>query len=142
MVNWQTNDYYINLKDYEKETDLSVADQNRINNPYGNHAFGGLLVSQLLPQLLMGGAQKLGAKLEGSGNTGSETNIVDQKAPLIKLEEIKNKYQKSSDSNAITTYISELTTLKEKYPDNKKIIDALEQAKKTQQNGGRRTSQI
>ena len=141
-VNWQNNEYYRDLKAYEKETGFSVADQNRIANPYGSHSFGGLLISQVLPQLLMGGAEKLGTKLGGSSNTGSATDIkssTDEKAKLNKILRGFDKAINKGDTVNIEKYYKDLQDLSTKNPGNTNYTKALELAKKKKENKDTKT---
>ena len=142
-VNWQSNDYYRALKDYEKDSGLSVADQNRINNPYGNHSFGGLLISQILPQLIVGGAEKIGIGLSGSGDTGSETNVEESTNSAKGINYIKSKLDKAIESKNqtdIDKYLKEFERMANENP--KRYKSAYEAAKAKVNNGGQRTSQI
>ena len=141
-VNWQNNEYYRTLIKEERNTGFSVADRNRIANPYGNHSFGGLLISQLLPQLLMGGAEKLGAKLEGSSDTGSATDIKQKTQEDSNLGFILSQFNKAieeKDPQKIDSYLKELETLKNKYPNVSKYQDAYANALAKKQNNGIKT---
>ena len=95
MVSWQNTDFYRGLKQQERETGWTVADHNRVNNPYGSHSFGGLLLSQMLPQLLMGG-MAIGlnyAETGGGGGSSKTTNPEDTVESLSEsIEELKSKH--------------------------------------------------
>lgn len=140
-VNWQNNDYYRSLKNYESETGLSVADQNRIANPYGNHSFGGLLISQVLPQLLMGGAEKLGAKLEASSDTGSAINVEASTEEKVNLNKILRNFDKAirrGKTEDIETHYNALKKLSTDNPNNTEYKRILEQATQKKENSGKR----
>ena len=134
-VNWQNNSYYQALKDYEKETGTTLAERNAMANPYGSHSFGGVLLSQLLPQLLVGGAEKIaGGGLKGSGDTGSKTDIASETMQNAELGRLTSRYDGKLDASNIDKYIKELDSFKTLYPKNKRIDAAIAEAKKMKQN--------
>lgn len=134
-VNWQNNDYYLALKDYEKESGTTLAERNAMANPYGSHTFGGLLVS-LLPQLLVGGAEKIaGGGLKGSEDTGSKTDIASETMQNAELGRLTSRYDGKLNSSNIDEYIKELESFKTLYPKNKRIDAAIAEAKKKKENG-------
>ena len=133
-VNWQNNDYYRALKDYEKESGTTLAERNAAANPYGSHSFGGLIISQLLPQLIMGGAEKLaGIGLHGSGDTGSATDTKGQTNLYSKLGTALRNFDNaiaSKNTSDIDKYLGQLKQLSEDNPDSRLISKAYENAKK------------
>ena len=140
-VNWQNNEYYRTLINEERNTGFSVADRNRIANPYGNHSFGGLLISQVLPQLLMGGAEKLGAKLEGSSDTGSATNVKASTEEKININKILRKFDravKKGDKKEIETHYNTIKKLSTDNSENTQYKRILEHATLKKENSGKR----
>ncbi len=138
-VNWQNNGVYQGLKDYERETGTTLAERNAAANPYGSHSFGGLLISQVLPQLLIGGAEKLagGTGLNGSGNTGSITDIDGQTNLASSVGSILRKFDEAIASNNtadVDKYLGELKNIKDKNPKNTRIVSVYENALKKKNN--------
>lgn len=114
MVNWQTNDYYINLKDYEKETGLSIADQNRINNPFGNHSAIGLAGVSLFTGLVQLGAEKLGNGLNGTTPEDNGFDTGQRTSAIKEFGSVKIKYDKAikaGNQAEIKKYAKELVEL-------------------------------
>lgn len=137
-VNWQNNDVYQGLKDYEKQCGLSLAERNAIANPYGSHTFGGLLISQVLPQLLIGGAEKLGnSGLCGSGDTGSETDVEGEKNTLSGIGKTLRQFDtalaagKSEDADK---HLGELKKIADDNPDNRRAQQVYEKALEKKKN--------
>ena len=97
-VNWQKNDYYQGLKDYEKECGLSLAERNAIQNPYGNHSFGGLLISQLLPQLIVGGTEKLAGGLNGTMPEDEGIDVKLSSSSIRDFTQAKKMYDEAKRS--------------------------------------------
>lgn len=140
-VNWQNNNLYQSLKDYERESGTTLAERNAMANPYGSHSFGGLLISQLLPTLIMGGAQTIAGTtgLNGSGDTGSETDTNAQTSLYSSLGATLNKFDKAianHNSADIDKYLKELKGLKDDNPSNRQIARAYDNAVKKKNNAG------
>ena len=118
-VNWQKNDYYSALKDQERITGLSVADRNRINNPFGSHTFLGVLGTQLLPQIFNFSEQALGTGLNGSSQTGSATNVPSSDSDLKNFEAWLKKYNEAKANgdkdNKLKQYAQELDRIRKEH---------------------------
>ncbi len=119
-VHWQNNRLYQGYMDL-KNSGPSVAEQNAAANPYGSHSFGGLLISQLIPQLLIGGGELLADKsdgLNGSQDTGSETDVGGSTNVIHSFNEAKRKYDSAvakNDNEGILKYAQELQKIGEEH---------------------------
>ena len=137
-VNWQNNNIYQGLKDYEKECGLSLAERNAIQNPYGSHSFGGLLISQLLPQLIMGGAEIIaGSGLNGSGDTGSETNVEGEIDTFSNIGQTLRKFDTAladGKDEDVDKYLSELKKIADDNPNKRHAEEAYEKALEKKKN--------
>lgn len=96
-VNWQRGELYTALKNQER-TGLSLSEQNALANPYGNQSFGGLLLSQCLPQLLSGGMEFLAGKVGGGGSSKKvaekvEEETVDPESLKKDIQTVLDKYK-------------------------------------------------
>lgn len=133
-VNWQNNDYYQGLKDYEKKTGFTLAEQNAINNPYGSHSFGGLLISKLLPQLIFGVGEKLGGGLNGTMPEDEGIDVQQSSSAIKEFTKVKKNYDRASGEDKIK-YAKELQKLGEANPDNPTISKIYNTTFKNELNG-------
>ena len=110
-VNWQKSDYYKSLKDYEKQTGRSLAERNYLQNPNGNHSTWGVLGVSLFTGLFNMGLDHATEKINGSHDTGSETDVGGSTNVLHLFNEAKRKYDSAvakKDNEAILKYAQEL----------------------------------
>ena len=110
-VNWQNSDHYKSLKDYEKETGLSLAERNAQMNPNGNHSALGIFGVSLFTGLFNMGLDYATEKINGSQDTGSETDVGGSTNVLHSFNEAKRKYDSAvakNDSEGILKYAQEL----------------------------------
>ena len=90
MVNWQKTDYYRDMKAWKRETGLSVADVNRMNNPNGSHSVGGM-IAMGLPSIFMTVMSKVA---DGSFGGGGGSSAVESDAnAAANAEQIKADIQ-------------------------------------------------
>lgn len=119
-VNWQNTDFYRELKDYERSTGNSVADDNKSNGISCDNPWG-VWLSNIVPQLIANGINYCANNDSKSTNTGSTTNVKKETNLNKRLGEI------ISDNNPdnYDDYIKELQNLQTEYPNNKKIPEII-----------------
>ena len=128
-VNWQQNDTYQYLKDLKKTTGLSYAEHNALNNPYGNHSFGGLLISQLLPQLVSGGAQLLSNHIHGSEPDSEDYDVGGRTSILKDYNKALRGYNSATTDEDKKKFAKQLQQLAKDNPDNRTIANGYNRIK-------------
>lgn len=126
MVNWQKTDYYRDMKAWERETGLSVADVNRMNNPNGNHSIGGM-IAMAAPSIFMTVLSKVAnGSLGGASASNSTVSAADTKDPEQIKTEINNILAKYKEQGI--TSIDDLEAfLQTRFDETDKNIQILEQ---------------
>ena len=117
-VNWQKSDYYKSLKDYEKQTGLSLAERNYLQNPNGNHSTWGVLGVSLFTGLFNMGLDYATEKINGSQDTGSKTDVGGSTNVIHSFNEAKRKYDSAvakDDNEGILKYAQELQKIGEEH---------------------------
>jgi len=119
MVNWQKTEYYKDMKRWERETGLTVADVNRMNNPTGVHSTGGIL-AMAAPSIFMTVACKIS---DGSFGGGGGSSAVESDAnAAANAEQIradidsilaKYKEQGVTDISDLEAYLQSLCDIKD-----------------------------
>ena len=106
MVNWQKTDYHRCLEARERETGLTVADVNRMNNPNGVHSTAGYVamgLSQGSPSIFMTVVSKVtGGSFGGGSSSAVESDaITAANAEQIKadIQAIYDKYKEQGVTN-------------------------------------------
>ena len=134
MVSWQNNSFYRELKVQERETGLSLADRNRLQNPYGTHSTGGMITGALLSLLLSGnGANILTSCAEyfssDKNDKPEDVKSVEEKTSKLsefnKARENFEKAKKDGNTKNMYKYLAEMVLLGKEDPNNKTIQSAL-----------------
>lgn len=119
MVNWQNTDYYRNMKAWERETGLTIADVNRMNNPNGSHSVGGM-IAMALPSIFMTVMTKVA---DGSFGGGGDSSAVESDANAAAnaeqiradIQAIYDKYRDQGVTNIsdLEAYLQSLCDIKD-----------------------------
>lgn len=134
MVHWQKTDYYKEMKTWQRESGLSIADTNRLKNPNGVHSTGGM-IAMAIPSIFMTVACKIA---DGSFGGGGSSSAVESDAnAAANAEQIKADiqaiYDKYKDQGV--TNISDLEAyLQSKCDEADTNIKTLEKNIKTNNN--------
>lgn len=134
-VHWQDNSYYRALKDYEKETGMSLADRNALANPNGSHSTWGVLGVSLFTGVTNFAINKLGSGL-GGNDTGSKTDVKSYKDIMGEWGSIKYKYDnalKSGNQEDVGKYYKELKSFYDNNNENCPTLKGLFATVETQQ---------
>ena len=122
------------VRDWERPNGLTIAERNAQINPQGCHTFGGLLIGQILPGLLVGGAEKLAGGLNGSGDTGSETNVEEGIKNNRNLSYIQKSFSAALNEGKYTEAERYLKELKSMSESDSKYTKYYNEAKKSYDN--------
>ena len=122
------------VRDWERQSGLTTAERNRQLNPNGCHTFGGLLIGQILPQLLIGGAEKFGGALNGSGDTGSETDVEAEISENRNLAHVQKNFSSAMKSKNYADAEKYLKELKSMADSDSKYTKYYNEAKKSYDN--------
>lgn len=131
-VHWQDNSYYAALKDYEKDTGMSLAQRNALENPSGNQSTWGVLGVSLFSGVTNFALNKLGSGL-GGNDTGSETDVNSTKNLMSSLGQTLRNFDLAlakNNTNDVDKYLKELKTLAEDNPNDRQVQKAYENALK------------
>ena len=118
MVNWQKTDYYRDMKAWERETGLTVADVNRMNNPNGSHTVGGV-IAMALPSIFMTVASKVAdGSFGGGGSSAVESDAnaaTNAKQIRADIDSILAKYEKQDVTGIsdLEAYLQSLCDIKD-----------------------------
>lgn len=123
-VHWQNSSYYKSLKDYEKESGMTLAERNALANPNGNHSTWGVLGTSLFLGLTNFGVNNLVSSVSGSQDTGSETDVPQSTSAIKAFGQAVKNYNaavKNGNEEDIKKYAKEVVEIGDANPDNPTI---------------------
>lgn len=130
-VNWQKSEVYHFIKQTEKDSGMSYAEQNAARGLSGHSIWGILGV-----QLFQGVADMALGKLEGT-DTGSKTDISSRKQLMATLGGTLANFDRAianKNPEEIDKYFEELKSLRDANPNNRRIARAFETAQQKKDN--------
>lgn len=122
-VHWQDNSYYRALKDYEKETGMSLAERNALANPNGNHSTLGVLGVSLFSAATNFAMNKWGSGL-GGNDTGSETDVETERNLITRSKTIRSEIDTAinkNDTYSVNKWLNAFKDLANDRPNNRTI---------------------
>lgn len=130
-VNWQKSEAYKFIKQSEKDTGMSYAEQNAARGLSCHSIWGVTGIS-----LFQGVANMALGKLEGT-DTGSKTDISSRTSLMSSLGGTLANFDRAIASNNpadIDKYFGELKSLRDANPKNRRIAQAFETAQQKKNN--------
>ena len=127
-VNWQDNSVYKDVKQSERESGISYAQQNALMNPNGVHSLGGI-ISVSLFNAVTGFCMQNAPDWIQSGGGGTDVSATTD--VLKDFNNLTDKFRKETDTTKKREYAQQLQQLALENPDNKSIMNGYKMHKES-----------